>query len=181
MKCCVEQGSIKIQIEWGQAPVSVISIQRQRQTLEDDPGTWVELLYYKTKHEGGLGGPMTNGLGNKLGKEGDKMGVWITAPPIKRRRKAVETIVDKSRVEDDGTQCLTEDQQTHTAQQVFDEMVLVSTPQKTDKSSSSGKQITTQKVGCGKGNLRRWVSSASEVLLFPLHHADACMRSRPPN
>ena len=87
LKCCVEQGSIKIQIEWGRAPVSVISIQRQRQTLEDDPDTWVELLYYKTKHEGGLGDPMTNGLGHKLGKEGDRMGVWISAPPKKEERK----------------------------------------------------------------------------------------------
>ena len=50
--------------------------------------------------------------GHRVGKLDGVMGVFVPGPPIKRIKRSKAKIVDNTKVEDDGTMCLSPTQQT---------------------------------------------------------------------
>ena len=68
----------------------------------DDDDSHVELEFYQNFHLGGLGDPLSNGLGHRVCWFEGVYGVVVRGAPIKRIRKLKEALVDKSYVHDDG-------------------------------------------------------------------------------
>ncbi|CAK0863123.1 unnamed protein product, partial [Prorocentrum cordatum] len=114
---CVKQGSRHIHVRANEVKAVVTTVERTMVSLEDDDDV-VELECYKNEYHGGMGDPVTNGKGHTILMIQGVMHVRVPGPPVKKLKRCQQSIVDVTRMADDGSLALSDTHAADVAQQL---------------------------------------------------------------
>lgn len=85
----------------------------------EDADLHIELEHYKSAYKGGLGDPLSNGLGHRVCRLEGVLGVMVPGEPIRQVKRMRQAIVDVEETVDDGSLQLSETQAQDAAAKIF--------------------------------------------------------------